>query len=93
MELDAFVTLAMNMADILEKKGIYTDFKKLEEESGISIVRISAKMGENWRPYFLNSRKRIPQKPKKEGKRNSKEKTTISIREIKGFAIADVLNF
>jgi len=47
MELDAFVTLAMNMADILEKKGIYTDFKKLEEESGISIVRISAKMGEN----------------------------------------------
>lgn len=38
MELDADVIVAMNMADILEKKGIHIDFKKLEEELGVSIV-------------------------------------------------------
>lgn len=46
MELDCDVIVAMNMADILEKKGIAIDFKKLEEELGVSVVRISAKTGE-----------------------------------------------
>ena len=46
MELDCDVIVAMNMADILEKKGITIDFKKLEEELGVSVVRISAKTGE-----------------------------------------------
>ena len=46
LELDADVIVAMNMADILEKKGINIDFKKLEERLGVSVVRISAKTGE-----------------------------------------------
>lgn len=46
MELDCDVIVAMNMADILEKKGITIDFKKLEEELGVSVIRISAKTGE-----------------------------------------------
>lgn len=46
MELDCDVIVAMNMADILEKKGITIDFKMLEEELGVSVVRISAKTGE-----------------------------------------------
>lgn len=46
MELDCDVIVAMNMADILEKKGITINFKKLEEELGVSVVRISAKTGE-----------------------------------------------
>ena len=46
MELDCDVIVAMNMADILEKKGIAIDFEKLENELGVSVVRISAKTGE-----------------------------------------------
>ena len=45
-ELDCDVIIARNRADILEKKGITIDFKKLEEELGVSVVRISAKTGE-----------------------------------------------
>lgn len=68
MELDADVIVAMNMADILEKKGIHIDFKKLEEELGVSIVRISAKTGEGIddlislirdRKYRKNPKKKI----------------------------------
>ncbi len=46
MELDCDVIVAMNMADILEKNGITIDFQKLQEELGVSVVRISAKTGE-----------------------------------------------
>ncbi len=68
MELDCDVIVAMNMADILEKKGISIDFKKLEEELGVSVVRISAKTGEGIdklislireRKYLKNPRKQI----------------------------------
>ena len=68
MELDCNVIVAMNMADILEKKGISIDFKKLEEELGVSVVPISAKTSEGIdklislireRKYLKNPRKQI----------------------------------
>lgn len=46
MELDSDVIVAMNMADILEKKGISIDFEKMQKRLGVSVVRISAKTGE-----------------------------------------------
>ncbi|MCH4278134.1 MAG: ferrous iron transport protein B, partial [Bacilli bacterium] len=45
-ELNTDVVIALNMADILEKNGISIDIDKLQEELGVSIVRISAKTGE-----------------------------------------------
>jgi len=42
MELDAKVILALNMADILEKKGVSINIKKLEELLGVKVVEISA---------------------------------------------------
>ena len=42
LELDTKVIVALNMADILEKKGIKIDEKKLEENLGIKVVKISA---------------------------------------------------
>lgn len=68
LELDCDVIVAMNMADILEKKGITIDFEKLEEELGVSVVRISAKTGEGIdnlislireRRYLKNPNKKI----------------------------------
>jgi len=42
MELDCKVLVALNMADLLEKKGIQIDIKKLEEKLGTKVFKISA---------------------------------------------------
>ena len=42
MEIDTKVIVALNMADILEKKGIKIDIKKLEQQLGIKVCKISA---------------------------------------------------
>lgn len=42
LELDTKIVIALNMTDILEKKGIFIDIKELEKELGIDIVEISA---------------------------------------------------
>ncbi len=42
LELDAKVIVALNMADELEKKGIKIDTKKLEDELGTKVLKISA---------------------------------------------------
>lgn len=42
MELNAKVIVALNMADILEKKGIVIDIKKLENLLGVKVYKISA---------------------------------------------------
>ena len=42
LEVDAKVIVALNMADILEKRGIRIDIKKLEEILGTKVVKISA---------------------------------------------------
>ena len=42
MELDTKVIIALNMADLLEKKGIKIDTKKLEEKLGTKVFKISA---------------------------------------------------
>lgn len=45
LELDVDVVIALNMYDLLERKGIKINIKKLEEELGVTIVPISAKTG------------------------------------------------
>lgn len=42
LELDTKIIIALNMTDILEKKGILIDVKKLEEKIGVKVVKISA---------------------------------------------------
>ena len=42
LELDSKVIIALNMADVLEKKGIEIDTQKLEQELGAKVVKISA---------------------------------------------------
>jgi ferrous iron transport protein B len=42
MELDTKVIVALNMADLLEKKGIEIDEKKLEKLLGTKVFKISA---------------------------------------------------
>ena len=42
MELDTKVIVALNMADILEKKGLSIDEKRLEKELGVKVFKISA---------------------------------------------------
>lgn len=42
LELDCKVIVALNMADVLEKKGIKIQIKKLEELLGTKVVKISA---------------------------------------------------
>ena len=42
LELDCRVIVALNMTDILERKGIKIDVKKLEKELGVKVVQISA---------------------------------------------------
>lgn len=42
MELDCGVILALNMADMLEKKGLFVDEKAIEEQLNLKVVRISA---------------------------------------------------
>ena len=42
MELDTKLIIALNMTDILEKKGIIIDEKKLEEKLGVKVFKISA---------------------------------------------------
>ena len=42
LELDARVIVALNMADILEKKGLIINEKKLEQILGTKVVKISA---------------------------------------------------
>ncbi len=42
MELDCKVLIALNMADLLEKKGIEIDTKKLEKKLGTKVFKISA---------------------------------------------------
>jgi len=42
MELDLDVIIALNMTDIMEKKGVHIHVDKLEKELGLSIVAISA---------------------------------------------------
>ena len=65
-ELDCDVIIARNRADILEKKGITIDFKKLEEELGVSVVRISAKTGEGIQDLIhIIQEKKYRKNPKK----------------------------
>ena len=45
LELDTKVIVALNMADVLEKKGIKIDIKKLEELLGTQVLKISALKG------------------------------------------------
>ena len=42
MEFDTKLIIALNMADILEKKGIIIDEKSLEEKLGVKVFKISA---------------------------------------------------
>lgn len=42
LELDCKIIVALNMADILEKKGLKIDDQKLSERLGVPVVRISA---------------------------------------------------
>ncbi len=42
MELDTKVIVALNMADVLEKRGIIIDIKKLEKSLGVKVYKISA---------------------------------------------------
>ena len=42
LELDSKVIVALNMADILEEKGVTIDVKKLEEMLGTKVCKISA---------------------------------------------------
>jgi len=42
LELDSKVVIALNMSDILEKKGIKIDTEKLEQELGAKVIKISA---------------------------------------------------
>ena len=42
LELDAKVIIALNMTDILEKKGIKIDERRLEQELGAKVIKISA---------------------------------------------------
>ena len=42
LELDVKVIVALNMADVLEKKGIKIDVKKLESKLGTKVLKISA---------------------------------------------------
>ena len=42
MELDTKVIVALNMEDLLEKKGIFIDEKKLEKILGVKVFKISA---------------------------------------------------
>lgn len=42
MESDVPVVIALNMSDLLLKKGIVVDEKKLEEELGVKVVKVSA---------------------------------------------------
>lgn len=42
LELDSRVIIALNMADILEKKGITIDIDNLEKELGVKVFKISA---------------------------------------------------
>ena len=45
IELDCKVIVALNMVDILEKKGLYIDENKLEQVLGVNVVKISALKG------------------------------------------------
>lgn len=45
IELDCKVIIALNMVDILEKKGLYIDENKLEQVLGVNVVKISALKG------------------------------------------------
>jgi ferrous iron transport protein B len=45
-ELSTNIIVALNMCDILEQNGIVLDETKLQEDLGLSVVRISAKTGE-----------------------------------------------
>lgn len=45
MELDTKVIIVLNMADRLEKKGIFIDTEKLSKEIGTDVVKISALKG------------------------------------------------
>lgn len=42
LELDTKIVIALNMTDLLEKKGIKIDINKLEEQLGIDVIKISA---------------------------------------------------
>lgn len=42
LELDCKIIVALNMADILEEKGLKIDIKKLEEKLGVKVCQISA---------------------------------------------------
>lgn len=42
LETDSKVIVALNMADILEEKGFIIDTKKLEEQLGVKVLKISA---------------------------------------------------
>ena len=45
LELDTKVIIALNMADVLEKKGIQIDINKLEKMLGAKVLKISALKG------------------------------------------------
>ena len=47
MEINVPIIIALNMMDILRKKGKELDVKKLEEELGVPVVEISALKEEN----------------------------------------------
>ena len=42
MELDTPIVIALNMSDLLLKKGIVVDEKKLEKEIGVKVIKVSA---------------------------------------------------
>lgn len=46
LELGLSVVVALNMSDILEKKGLVLDENKLSEELGVTALKLSAKTGE-----------------------------------------------
>ena len=45
LELDCKIIIALNMADILEERGLTIDIKKLEQELGAKVCKISALKG------------------------------------------------
>lgn len=45
LELDCKIIIALNMADILEEKGVSIDIEKLEQRLGVKVCKISALKG------------------------------------------------
>ena len=88
LELDIPVIVALNMADVLEKKGIKIDVNKLEKILGTKVLKISA-LKEIGIDELINELKQIDENENKKSKKKDNLKIYDSVLE-KG--ILDVIN-